>query len=322
MSLGIELFGFVFQYIDSIAFLILAAIGLSIIFGMMGVINMAHGELMMIGAYITAFSIHGGVPVPIAIILAGIGAGIAGIILERLIIRHFYKQLLSSLVVTWGISMVISQAFLVMFGPTMESLRTPFSDVKILVGGDIGFTILGPERFSALVDASGRLPPGVESFGVYRVIMFMIALALIAATWALMRYTEFGGRARATMDNPRMANALGINTARIYAYTFGLGSALAGIAGGVFALTAAITPFFGAAYTAKAFITVVVGGSANFISGLISSALALGGVQTIFTNMFSVYIGFVGMIAAAFLILLLMPTGISSFIEQIKARSK
>jgi branched-chain amino acid transport system permease protein len=322
MNLGTELFGFAFQYIDSVAFLILSAIGLSIIFGMMGVINMAHGELMMIGAYVTAYSIHNGVPVPIAILFAGVGAGIAGIIMERLIIRHFYKQLLSSLVVTWGISMVISQLFLVLFGPTMESLRTPFSSIKILIGGDIGFAILGPKSFAALADASGRLPSGVESFGVYRIIMFVIAVLLIAAIWALMRYTEFGGRARATMDNPKMANALGINTSHIYAYTFGLGSALAGIAGGMFALTASITPFFGAAYTAKAFITVVVGGSANFISGLVGSVLTLGGVQTLFTNIFSVYIGFVGMIAAAFLILLLMPTGISGFIERIKARTK
>ena len=322
MSVATELFGFAFQYVDSIAFLILSAIGLSIIFGMMGVINMAHGELMMIGAYVTAWSIHNGVPVPIAILLAGIGAGIAGILMERLIIRHFYKQLLSSLVVTWGISMVVSQMFLVLFGPTMQSLRTPYSGVKILVGGDVGFAVLGPEKFAALTDAAGRLPAGVESFGIYRIIMFVIAVLLIAAIWALMRFTEFGGRARATMDNPKMANSLGINTSRIYAYTFGLGSALAGIAGGMFALTASITPFFGAAYTAKAFITVVVGGSANFLGGLIGSVLALGAVQTLFTNMFSVYIGFVGMIAAAFLILLLMPTGISGFVERVKARSK
>lgn len=322
MSLGTELFGFAFQYIDSIAFLILSAVGLSIIFGMMGVINMAHGELMMIGAYVAAFSIHGGVPVPVAILFAGIGAGLAGIAMERLVIRHFYKQLLSSLVVTWGISMVISQVFLIVFGPTMESLRTPFSDVRILIGGDIGFAVLGAERFAALAGASGRLPPGVESYGIYRIIMFLMAILLIAAIWALMRYTEFGGRARATMDNPKMANALGINTSRIYTYTFGFGSALAGIAGAMFALTASITPFFGTGYTAQAFVTVVVGGSANLISGLVGSVLALGGVQTIFSNIFSVYIGFVGMIAAAFLILLLMPTGISGFVERMKARSK
>ena len=270
----------------------------------------------------TAWSIYNGMPVPVAILFAGIGAGLVGVVLEQLIIRHFYKQLLSSLVVTWGISMVISQVFLLLFGPTMKSLPTPFSGVKILVGGDIGFAILGPERFAALMDSTGRLPAGVESYGIYRIIMFVVAALLITGVWAIMRFTEFGGRARATMDNPTMANALGINTSRIYAYTFGLGSALAGIAGGMFALTASITPFFGSAYTAKAFITVVVGGGANFVSGLIGSVLTLGGVQTLFSSVFSVYIGFVCMIAAAFLILLLMPTGISGYIERFKSRSR
>ena len=322
MDIFTELFGFVFQYIDAVAFLILAAAGLSIIFGMMGVINMAHGELMMIGAYVTAFSMYAGIPAPIAIILAGAGAGVAGMILERLIIRHFYKQLLSSLVVTWGISMVVSQLFLITFGPTMESLPTPFSDIKILIGGDIGFSIVGAEGFVGIQDSSGRLPKGVESFGIFRVVMFVISILLIIGLWGLLRFTEFGTRARATMDNPTMANALGISTPRIYAFTFGLGSALAGISGGLFALSASITPFFGAAFTDKAFITVVVGGGTSVISGLVASAMALGAVQTIFTNVFSVYIGFVGMIGAAFLILLLMPTGISGYLAIRKSRSK
>ena len=108
-----EIFGIAYQLFDNIGFLVLSASGLIIIFGMMGVINMAHGELMMIGAYITAFSYHAGIPAPIAIIFAGIGAGLVGMVLERLVIRHFYKQLLSSLVVTWGLSLMISQTFLI-----------------------------------------------------------------------------------------------------------------------------------------------------------------------------------------------------------------
>ena len=314
-------FGISFQYLDSIAFLILSAIGLSIIFGMMGVINMAHGELMMIGAYITAFLMYAGIPVPIALIFAALGSGLAGIILERLIIRFFYKQLLSSLVVTWGISMILSQVFLISFGPTMESLSTPFSDIKILVGGNINFAILGKESFEALLNENGRLPEGVESYGIYRLVMFLVSILLIILIILILKFTSFGAKARATMENPNMANALGINTSRIYAYTFGFGSALAGIAGGMFALTASITPFFGAAYTAKAFVTVVVGGGANLVSGLLASVLSLGGIQTLFTNVFSVYIGFVSIIVAAFIILLFLPTGISGYFEKIKSRS-
>ena len=310
----LHLFSFFYQYLDGIAFLILSAAGLAIIFGMMGVINMAHGELMMIGAYITAASIYAHIPWPIAIVIAGLGSGLAGIFLERLIIRHFYKQLLSSLVVTWGVSMVVAQLFLVVFGPTMESVPTPFSSTKILVGGDQGITIAGSDTFQKLTEATGTLPEGIESFGIYRMVLFIVAVTIVLSIWLILKKTEFGSRARATIENPSMANALGINTERVYLYTFGFGSALAGISGGMFALTAAITPFFGAAYTAKAFIVVVVGGP-GVVSGLLSSTFSLAGVQTIFANTFSVYIGFVGMIAAAFVLLLVMPTGISSFLQ-------
>jgi branched-subunit amino acid ABC-type transport system permease component len=287
-----DLFSYVYQYFDNIGFLILASLGLILIFGMMGVINMAHGELMMIGAYITAYAYHSGVPTPVAILLAGVGAGITGMVLERLIIRHFYKQLLSSLVVTWGLSLMFSQGFLLIFGPSVLNVPTPFG----------GFAV------------------GNLSFGVYRLVLFATALGLVGLVWALFKYTRFGIYARATMENAEMAEALGIKTARIYSATFGLGAALGGIAGGMFALTAAISPFFGFEYTPLAFITVVIGGSANVITGLLSSALYLAGVQTAATNIFNQYLGYVLMMGAAFVILLMMPTGISEYLERHKIR--
>ena len=145
------IFSFIYQYADNIGFLLLAAVGLIIIFGMMGVINMAHGELMMIGAYITAFAYHAGVPAPIAIIFAGIGSGLAGIVLERLVIRFFYRQLLSSLVVTWGISLVLTEGFLLVFGPSILNVPTPF----------------------------GSFGVGELTFGIYRLVLFGVALLLI-----------------------------------------------------------------------------------------------------------------------------------------------
>jgi branched-subunit amino acid ABC-type transport system permease component len=287
-----DLFSYVYQYFDNIGFLILASLGLILIFGMMGVINMAHGELMMIGAYITAFTYHAGVPEPIAILMAGVGAGLTGVILERLIIRHFYKRLLSSLVVTWGLSLILSQGFLIIFGPSVLNVPTPFG----------GFAI------------------GNLSFGVYRLVLFAVSLGLVGLVWALFKYTRFGICARATMENAEMAEALGIKTARIYSATFGLGAALGGVAGGMFALTAAISPFFGIEYTPLAFITVVIGGSANVVTGLVSSALYLAGVQTAATNIFNQYLGYVLMMGAAFVILLMMPTGISGYLERRKMR--
>ena len=283
-----SIFGYIYQYLDNIGFLILAASGLIIIFGMMGVINMAHGELMMIGAYITAFAYYAGVPAPLAILLAGVGSGVAGMILERLVIRYFYKQLLSSLVVTWGISLMLSQGFLLIFGPSILNMPTPF----------------------------GNFPIDEQTFGIYRLVLFGISVAMIAGVWAVFTYSRFGTHARATMEDPEMADALGVNTRNVYALTFGLGSAMGGIAGGMFAMTATISPFFGINYTPLAFITVVVGGGVNVITGLLAS------VQTAVNNLVNVYVGYLGMMGTALVILLVLPRGISEYLERRKIRTE
>ena len=283
---------YVYQYFDNAAFLLLAAVGLILIYGMMGVINMAHGELMMIGAYSASLAFHAGTPVPVAIALAGAAAGVVGIVLERLIVRHFYNQLLSSLVVTWGISLILSQGVLLLLGPSTMNMPTPFGSFAI----------------------------GGFSFGVYRMVLFVVAVVMVIGIWALFHFTPFGNRVHAAMENPQMAEALGIDTRRVYTITFGLGCALGGIAGGMFAMTAAISPFFGQSYTPLAFITVVVGGGANVVLGLAYAAAYLAGIQTITANLFNQYIGYVSIMAAAFVVLLAMPSGISEFIERRRSR--
>lgn len=285
-------FSFVYQYLDNVAFLILAASGLIIIFGMMGIINMAHGEIMMIGAYITSFAYYAGVPAPAAILLAGIGAGLAGIVLERLIMRFFYKQILSSLVVTWGVSLLLSQGFLLIFGSSILNIPTPF----------------------------GSFAVGEQRFGIYRLVLFAVGISLVASVWSVFVFTYFGRQVRATMRDPEMAEALGVNTARIYALTFGIGSMLGGIAGGMFALTATISPLFGVNYTPLAFITVVVGGGANVFTGLLTSAASLAGVQTVVNNVYNVYAGYISMMAVAIIVLLLLPRGISEYLERRRLR--
>jgi len=117
--------GLIYQYADTVSFLILSAIGLIIIFGMMGVINLAHGEMMMVGAYTTSFAYYSGIPLIISVILGGLVTSVFGILLERLIIRRFYGQLLSSLVATWGLSLLLSQGALLAFGPQIKTVPTP-----------------------------------------------------------------------------------------------------------------------------------------------------------------------------------------------------
>ncbi|WP_315924053.1 ABC transporter permease subunit [Mesorhizobium sp. SP-1A] len=288
-----QIISYIYQYFDNFSFLILSGVGLIIIYGMMGVINMAHGELMMIGAYVAVTAFHAGTPAPVAVLLGGLGAGVAGVIIERLVIRHFYNQLLSSLVVTWGVSLVVSQGTLLLLGPSIMNMPTPLGSFSV----------------------------GPFAFGVYRVVMFIVAVGLIAGVWAIFRWTKLGMQAQATMENPAMADALGVDTRRVYTLTFGLGSALGGIAGAMFAMTATISPFFGQNYTPMAFITVVIGGGASPIAGLVYAGLYLAGIQTVSSNVFNEYIGYVSVMAAAFLALLLMPAGISDFIERRRIRA-
>jgi branched-subunit amino acid ABC-type transport system permease component len=291
VSEGFSLF---YQYADSISLLMLSAVGLMIIFGMMGVINMAHGELMFIGAYTTSVVFYAGAPLFVAIPAGALAAGAFGVVLERLIIRRFYGQLLSSLVVTWGLSLLLGQTFLLVIGPSIRSLPTPFGSFSV---GDF-------------------------TYSYYRLFMLAVAFVLVGGVWALLKYTKFGVEARATMENPQMAHALGINVDKIYMLTFALGAALAGIAGSLFALQSPIEPTFGRNYTPIAFITVVVGGSADIVSGLVASALSLSAIRTIFTSQFNILIGHVSMLVAAFALIRFVPNGMSELLETIRARRK
>lgn len=283
-----ELFSFLYQYADSFAILTLSAVGLVIIFGMMGVINMAHGELMMIGAFAAAFSYHSGIPLPLAIFAGGLAATIVGLVLERLVVRHLYGRLLYSLVATWGLSLILSQGALLVVGPS--TLGIPSN--------------LGSLSFDRL------------TFSVYRLMLLAIAVMIIVGLWALLRFTPFGLHARATMSNPDMAQALGVETTRIYMITFGLGSFLAGIAGGLFAMTAPVQPTFGAAYTPIAFIVVVVAGTRNIIVGLTTSILILALVKTVFTINVNILTGYVAMLVATLVIIRASPSGITDLLER------
>jgi branched-chain amino acid transport system permease protein len=285
-----ELFVFLYQYADAFALLALTAMGLIIIFGMMGVINMAHGELMMIGAFGAAYSHHAGAPLVGAILAGGIAAMLVGLTLERLIIQFLYGRLLYSLVATWGISLVLSQGALILLGPSVQGIPTNFGNFFI----------------------------GELSFSIYRMMLFGIAVFLIVALWALFRYTAFGIQARATMSNPDMARALGTHTTGIYVLTFGLGSFLAGIAGALFSLSAPVQPSFGSSYTPIAFIVVVVAGSRNILAGLVVSGLILAFIKTAFTINVNILTGYVAMLLAALLVIRATPNGISEALARIK----
>jgi branched-subunit amino acid ABC-type transport system permease component len=277
-----------YQFATNGAFLLLSALGLIVILGMMNIINLAHGELMMMGAYTASIAWHHGVPFWVCAILAFAVVGAFGAILERTIVRRFYGRELGALVVTWGISLILSQGALMVFGPFLPAIPIP----------------------------GGSLSLGQYSFSIYWLMVIALSCALIASLWALYNHTTFGLQARATMQNAAMARALGVNTGRIYTLTFSLGAGLAGFSGALFAPTVSIAPFMGQQFVAPAFITVVVGGATNVITGAIGSSVLLSLVKTPIGFAFGAFVGTVALLLAALIIIRLMPDGISAVIQR------
>src|SRR5215208_3496734 len=239
--------------------LLLAAIGLAITFGTMGVINMAHGEMVMLGAYTTfvvqelirtyapgLFEASLFIAVPLAFLIAGA----IGVAIERGIIRFLYGRPLETLLATWGLSLILQQAVRTMFGPSNREVGTP-------------------------AWMSGAFDLGGLSLTYNRVAIVAFSLAVFAALLLVLRQTSLGLQVRAVTQNRRMAASMGIKTDRIDALTFGLGSGVAGIAGVALSQIDNVSPNLGQSYIIDSFMVVVFGGVGN-LWGTLVGALTLG----------------------------------------------
>ena len=278
---------FSYHLADTIAFLILCSVGLAIVFGMMGVINIAHGEFIMLGAYVTTIASRWGVPLPVAILLAILVTGLAGVLLERLVIRHLYGRLFDSIVATWAISLIAMQGMLILTGPSMTSVGTPLGDFSAA-----GYT-----------------------FSTYRLVLISSAVALLGLVYLVFMHTRFGVYARATIQRPDIAQALGLNVNAIYAVTFGLGAASAGLAGALYAPTMSIVPTMGSAFIVQAFVTVVVGGG-EVLVGTAPAAVALGLIQTALTAQYGTLAGQIGLLLTVIVVIRVLPSGISGWLRR------
>jgi branched-chain amino acid transport system permease protein len=269
--------------LNGISSLFLLCLGLAIIFGMMKIINLAHGEFIMLGAYATVISANAGVNIWIAIlIVAPVFVGLVGLVVERCLIRFLYGRLVDSMLATWGLSLLIVGIITTIFGNTQQGVPTPLG----------GFSI------------------GSYQSSYYTLFLAGVAIAMLVLIYGLMRYTRFGLIARATMQNPAMAATLGVNPARVYMSTFALGAAVTGLAGGLLAPVSGITPGMGGAYVAKTFMTVV-GGGASILSGTMSAASLFGAVNQIGAYFTTPVFGEVLVFTAAIVLIRLLPQGIS-----------
>ena len=266
-----------------IAFLALTSAGLAVVFGMMRVINLAHGEFVMIGGYVTIFANRAGVDIWFAmLVLAPLVVGAIGLIVERVVIRHLYGRMIDTMLATWGLSLLMVGLVTLIFGNTAVSVTAPIQSYQV----------------------------GAYQMGGYNLFIIAVGILVMLVLWLILRYTRVGLVARGAMQNADVASSLGYNPQKIYMWTFTAGAALSGLAGGVLAPLTGLLPSSGSLYIAKSFITVITGGAA-IISGTLSSAMIFGTINQIVSFGSTPVIGEIAMLALAIILLRLMPQGIT-----------
>ncbi|MCK0208856.1 urea ABC transporter permease subunit UrtB [Starkeya koreensis] len=273
--------------------LLLAAIGLAITFGVMGVINMAHGEMVMLGAY-TTFVVQElirtynpalfDLSLIIAIPLAFVFTGLIGIIIERTVIRFLYGRALETLLATWGISLILQQAIRTLFGPTNREVGAPSW-------------------------MSGSFEIGQLSITYGRLWIIVFAILVFVALLATLRLTRIGLEMRAVTQNRRMAASMGIRTNWVDAATFGLGSGIAGMAGVALSQIDNVSPNLGQSYIIDSFLVVVFGGVGN-LWGTLVGAMSLGVANKLLEPYAGAVLGKIALLVIVILFIQKRPRGL------------
>lgn len=272
----VNFFGTIFHGFSLGSILLISALGLAITFGLMGVINMAHGEMIAVGAY-TTYVVENvfrdglplsplGIPITLpglhlsgwmfqtyfifAIPLSFLVAALAGLVLERLVIRFLYRRVLESLLATWGVSLIMQQLFRLVFGANNVQVNSPS-------------WLLGNFTISDVI------------LGYNRIFVIVFAILIVVGTWLLLTKTPLGLFIRAVIQDRDMAACMGVPTERVNMLTFAFGSGLAGLAGAFLSQIGNVGPSLGQSYIIDSFMTVVVGGVGS-IAGTVVSAVGIG----------------------------------------------
>ena len=269
--------------LSSIAFLLVISLGLAIIFGTMRIINMAHGEFLMLGAFTVVQVARWGLSFWIGLAAAPLVVGAFGLLVERTLIRFSYKRRLETILATWGLSLIIVQSMQDVYGPLTEGIPPPLGSTRV---GDF-------------------------SLSQYSFVLIGFALTILVTLYWLFKYTRYGIMARAASELPDIAAAMGVDSARINMLTFGLGAAIAGLGGALITPLVGVVPTMGAAFIAQAFMTVVTGGPL-MISGTMAASIMLGTTNSLVSYFATAFLGQAALLAVAIIVLRLCPHGISA----------
>jgi len=235
--------------------LAMAALGLALIYGLIGVINLGHGAMLTIGAYVTWATTHAGIPFAAAVILAALAVALIGLAFEHFVVRHFYDQPFETLLITWGFFMITTEVIKIIFGTTMHPVTSPVTTPL-----DLGIAVLP----------------------AYRVLVAGISLTLIFLVAAVFYRTGLGVQIRAVIQNREVAGLMGVNIGRMYKLVFVVGCGLAGLAGGLLAPILSVGPYMGNIYLVRSFFVVIMGGVGQILGGTIVGSFLIGGSETIF----------------------------------------
>lgn len=293
-----DLFANVFTGVSLASILLLAALGLAITYGLLGVINMAHGEMIMLGAYTTyltqsffklnlspsSFDYYLLAALPLAFILPAI----VGMLIERLVIRHLYGRPLETLLATWGLSLILMQAVRMIFGAQNVEVANP----AWMSGGWNAF-------------ANVVLPYS-------RMVIIGFALAVLVSVWFILNKTRLGLFVRATTQNRKMAQCMGVRTWKIDTMSFGLGSGIAGLAGCALSQIGNVGPDLGQSYVVDSFMVVVVGGVGQLI-GTVYAALGLGVASKVLEAQMGAVLAKILLLAIIVLFIQKRPQGLFAF---------
>ncbi len=237
--------------LNASAILLLTSLGIVVIMGNMGIVNLAHGECIMLGAYVCYFFVTVlGLPFILAIPIAFVILGLVGMIVNRVMISKLMAKSgggeAETLLATYGLSLILKQGTKLIFGANIQYVENPFSGVANI---------------------------GNVSIPIYNIVVIIVSLLVLLLTWFVFFKTSFGRQMRATTGNRTMTECLGINTSKVDTLTFGYGFALAGVAGVMIAPIVGVTPFLGEKYLTNAFMNVIVGGLNSLVGTGLSSAL-------------------------------------------------
>jgi branched-chain amino acid transport system permease protein len=239
-----------FDLLAFISVMVLIVLGLGVIASMMGIFNFAHGEFVLLGAYTVYLFQSSGLSAWAGIFAAPIVLALVGLVLERLVIRRFYAAPIIAMLGTYAIGLVIRETVRALLGGHYASIDEPLSGA---------FTLLG------------------LNFSVWRTVIVLTTVAVIAATWLFLARTTIGLQVRGALENPNLARACGISTTRLYALTFAFGAALAGLAGALIVPLYQLSADIGTRFLVQAFLSVMLGGVGTF-EGPVLGAAAVGGM--------------------------------------------